>query len=167
MRIKETLFYNLKAIVDGTENKIEDVIKNSRTRGRHDDGKVLYKGQQINNVLIDGNEFFGNKHQMATQNINEMIEGIDLLTNYSGFALADGGKGIALNLHTKDSYKNKFLMSNWVMESIMPSVSTLIFNFFKKGNLAILSDYNTIGKTPISLEDYREMRLRTLIMKTM
>jgi hypothetical protein len=43
------------------------------------------KGQQINNVLIDGNEFFGNKHQMATQNINaEMIEGIDLLTNYSG-----------------------------------------------------------------------------------
>jgi hypothetical protein len=42
------------------------------------------------------NEFFGNKHQMATQNINaEMIEGIDLLTNYSGFALADGGyKGI-------------------------------------------------------------------------
>jgi hypothetical protein len=75
------------------------------------DGKeVLYKGQQIN-VLIDGNEFFGNKHQMATQNINaEMIEGIDLLTNYSGFALADGGyKGIALNLHTKDSYKNKWV----------------------------------------------------------
>jgi hypothetical protein len=56
-------------------------------------------------MFIDGNEFFGNKHQ--TQNINaEMIEGIDLLTNYSGFALADGGyKGIALNLHTKDSYK--------------------------------------------------------------
>jgi hypothetical protein len=38
------------------------------------------------------NEFFGNKHQMATQNINaEMIEGIDLLTNYSGFALAMAG----------------------------------------------------------------------------
>jgi hypothetical protein len=131
------------------------------------DGKVLYKGQQINNVLIDGNEFFGNKHQMATQNINaEMIEGIDLLTNYSGFALADGGyKGIALNLHTKDSYKiSGFLMSNWVMESIMPSVFTLILlNFFKKGNLAILSDYNTIGKTPISLEDYREMRVASNI----
>jgi hypothetical protein len=37
------------------------------------DGKVLAKGQQINNVLIDGNEFFG----MMTQNINaEMIEGM-------------------------------------------------------------------------------------------
>jgi hypothetical protein len=47
---------------------------------------------------------------MATQNINaEMIEGIDLLTNYSGFALAMAGMGIALNLHTKDSYKNKWV----------------------------------------------------------
>jgi hypothetical protein len=75
-------------------------------------------------MYFDGNEFFGNKHQMATQNINEMIEGIDLLTNYSGFALADGGyKGIALNLHTKTAIKiSGFLMSNWVMESIMPSV---------------------------------------------
>jgi hypothetical protein len=86
---------------------------------------------------------------MATQNINaEMIEGIDLLTNYSGFALADGGYIIALNLHTKDSYKiSGFLMSNWVMESIMPS-TLILLNFFKKGNLAILSDYNTIERLP-------------------
>jgi hypothetical protein len=54
--------------------------------------KVFYKGEKINNVLIDGNEFFGNKHQIATQNINaDMIEGIDLYTNYSGFAIASGG----------------------------------------------------------------------------
>jgi hypothetical protein len=50
---------------------------------------VQYKGQQIDNVLIDGNEFFGKKHQMATQINAEMIEGIDLLTNYAGFALAE------------------------------------------------------------------------------
>jgi hypothetical protein len=50
MRIKgDTISYNLQ--LDGTENKIEDVIKNSRTRGDMD-GKVLYKGQQINNVLM-------------------------------------------------------------------------------------------------------------------
>ncbi|NRT13208.1 hypothetical protein [Flavobacterium sp. 14A] len=43
--------------------------------------------KKIDNILIDGNEFFNNKHQMATQNIDaDMIEGIDLLTNYSGFS---------------------------------------------------------------------------------
>jgi len=164
MRIKgDTISYNLKAIVDGTENKIEDVIKKLPGLEVDMDGKVLYKGQQINNVLIDGNEFFGNKHQMATQNINaEMIEGIDLLTNYSGFALADGGyKGIALNLHTKDSYKNKWVSDVELGYGINNALRfhSNSFKFFKKGNLAILSDYNTIGKTPISLEDYREMRV--------
>ena len=34
-----------------------------------------------------------------------------------------------------------------------------LFKFSKKGNLAIISDYNSIGKTPITVEDYREMRI--------
>jgi hypothetical protein len=60
--------------------------------------------------LIDGNEFFGNKHQIATQNINaDMIEGIDLYTNYSGFAIASEVMGVALNLKTKDFYKSKWV----------------------------------------------------------
>ena len=108
---EDTISYNLKTVLDGTENKVEDVIKRLPGLDIDQDGKVLYKGQQIDNVLVDGNEFFGKKHQMATQNINaDMIEGIDLLTNYSGFAKASGGqKSIALNLKTKDSYKNKWI----------------------------------------------------------
>jgi hypothetical protein len=51
--------------------------------------EVQYKGQQIDNVLIDGNEFLVKNIRWLRKNINaEMIEGIDLLTNYAGFALA-------------------------------------------------------------------------------
>ncbi|UQD55231.1 carboxypeptidase-like regulatory domain-containing protein [Flavobacterium sp. K5-23] len=168
MRIKgDTISYNLKAIVDGTENKIEDVIKKLPGLDVDQDGKVLYKGQQINNVLIDGNEFFGNKHQMATQNISaEMIEGVDLLTNYSGFSLAAGGNnGVALNLKTKDAYKNKWVSDVELGYGVNNALRfhSNSFKFFKKGNLAILTDYNTIAKTPISREDYREMRVASNI----
>lgn len=164
MRINEdTISYNLKAVVDGTENKIEDVIKKLPGLDIDQDGKVLYKGQQIDNVLVDGNEFFGNKHQMATQNIDaDMIEGIDLLTSYSGFAKASGGqKGIALNLKTKDSYKNKWITDLELAAGLNTSFRfhSNSFKFFKKGNLAIISDYNTIAKTPVSREDYNEMRV--------
>jgi hypothetical protein len=164
MRIKEdTISYNLKAVVDGTENKIEDVIKKLPGLEVDSDGKVLYKGVKIDNVLVDGNEFFGNKHQMATQNINaDMIEGIDLLTNYSGFAIANGGnKGVALNLKTKDNYKNKWVADFEAASGLNNSFRfhSNSFKFFKKGNLAILTDYNTIAKTPISREDYKEMRV--------
>jgi hypothetical protein len=163
MRIKEdTISYNLRAIVDGTENKIEDVIKKLPGLEVDSDGKVLYKGVKIENVLVDGNEFFGSKHQMATQNIDaDMIEGIDLLTNYSGFAIASGGsKGVALNLKTKDSYKNKWVADLEVASGLNNSFRfhSNSFKFFKKGNLAILTDYNTIAKTPISRDDYKEVR---------
>ena len=164
MKVKgDTIAYNLKAVVDGTENKIEDVIKKLPGLDIDQNGKVLYKGQQIDNVLVDGNEFFGNKHQMATQNINaDMIEGIDLLTNYSGFAKASGSKkGIALNLKTKDSYKNKWVTDFEFAAGLNNSFRfhSNAFKFFNKGNLAIISDYNTIAKTPISREDYNEMRV--------
>ena len=164
MKIKEdTISYNMKAVADGTENKIEDVIKKLPGLDVDQDGKVMYKGQRIDNVLIDGNEFFGNKHQMATQNIDAaMIEAIDLLTSYSGFAIASGGKkGIALNLKTKDSYKNKWVMDFELSLGINKSLRlhSNSFKFFKKGNITILSDYNTIAKTPISREDYNEMKV--------
>lgn len=164
MKIKEdTISYNIKAVLDGTENKIEDVIKKLPGLDVDEDGKVMYKGQRIDNVLIDGNEFFGNKHQMATQNIDaNMIEGIDLLTSYSGFAIAGGGKkGIALNLKTKESYKNKWIMDFELASGINKSLRfhSNSFKFFKKGNISILSDYNTIAKTPISKEDYNEMKV--------
>lgn len=163
MRIRgDSISYNLKAVVDGTENKIEDVINKLPGLEVNTDGKVFYKGEKINNVLIDGNEFFGNKHQMATQNINaDMIEGIDLYTNYSGFAIASGGdKGVALNLKTKDSYKSKWVSDIELGYGGKKAVRfhSNSFKFFKKGNLAIISDYNTIGNVPISIEDYSQMK---------
>ncbi|UQD55333.1 TonB-dependent receptor [Flavobacterium sp. K5-23] len=164
MKIKgDTISYNLKTIVDGTENKIEDVIKKLPGLNVDQAGKVSYKGQEIDNILIDGNEFFNNKHQMATQNIDaNMVEGIDLLLNHSGFAGERSGadKGIALNLKMKEGFKNKWIGDFEIGSGINNSlkIHNNLFKFFKKGNLALITDYNNIAKTPISIEDYNEMR---------
>jgi hypothetical protein len=160
---KDTISYNLKTVVNGTERKVEDVIKKLPGMNVDENGKVFFKGQQINNVLIDGNEFFGNKHQMATQNIDaKMVEGIDLLTNYQGFSKSGGGaKGIALNLKLKDGYKQKFIgdIEASLGNNEASRVHINLFRFAKKGNLAIISDYNSISKTPITVDDYQEMRI--------
>lgn len=162
MKIKgDTIFYNIKAIADGTENKVEDLIKKLPGLNVDEAGKVSYKGQEIDKVLIDGNEFFNNKHQMATQNIDaNMVEGIDLLLSHSGFAHAVGGeKSISLNLKMKEGYRNK-----WIGEVDFGGgtkdafkLHNNLFKFFKNGNIAIIMDYNTIAKTPISFVDYNEM----------
>lgn len=164
MKVKQdTISYNLKTVVDGTERKIEDVIKKLPGLNVDENGKVSFKGQNIDNVLIDGNEFFGNKHQMATQNIDAtMVEGIDLLTNYQGFSkIGMGAKGIALNLKLKENYKQKFIGDIEASYGINDAarIHNNLFKFSKKGNLAIITDYNSISKTPITVEDYREMRV--------
>lgn len=163
MKIKgDTISYNIRAIADGTENKVEDLIKKLPGLNVDDAGKVSYKGQDIDKVLIDGNEFFNNKHQMATQNIDaNMVEGIDLLLNHTGFSQASGAeKTVALNLKMKDAFKNK-----WIGEVDFGlgtkdafKIHNNLFKFFKKGNIAIIMDYNSIAKTPISFEDYNEMQ---------
>jgi hypothetical protein len=164
LRIKEdTISYNLKTIVDGTENKIEDVIKKLPGLNVDQAGKVSYKGQEIDNILIDGNEFFNSKHQMATQNIDaKMVEGIDLLLNRSSFAAPNSGadKGIALNLKMKEGYKNKWIGDFEIGSGLNNSlkIHTNSFKFFKNGNIAIITDYNNIAKTPITFDDYNEIR---------
>jgi len=164
MKVKQdTISYNLKTVVNGTERKIEDVIKKLPGLNVDENGKVSFKGETIDNVLIDGNEFFGNKHQMATQNIDaNMIEGIDLLTNYQGFSkLGMGAKGIALNLKLKENYRQKFIGDIEASYGINDAtrMHNNLFKFSKNGNLAIISDYNTISKSPITMDDYREMRV--------
>lgn len=163
MKIKgDTISYNIKAIADGTENKVEDLIKKLPGLNVDDAGKVSYKGQDIDKVLIDGNEFFNNKHQMATQNIDaNMVEGIDLLLKHSGFATATGAeKGIALNLKMKEAFKNKWIgeVDFGIGTKDAFKIHNNLFKFFKKGNIAIIMDYNSIAKTPISFEDYNEMQ---------
>lgn len=164
MKIKtDTISYNLKTVVDGTENKIEDVIKKLPGFEVDQAGKVSFKGQEIDNILIDGNEFFNNKHQMATQNIDaNMIEGIDLLTNYMGFSggYAGSSKGTALNLKTKEGYKNKWTGDLQVGKGDNNAFEfhNNLFKFSKKGNVSILLDYNTVAKSPITINDYVDMQ---------
>jgi hypothetical protein len=164
MKIKtDTISYNLKAIVDGTEKKVEDIIKKLPGFDVDQAGKVSFKGKEIGNILIDGNEFFNNKHQLATQNIDaDLIDGIDLLTNYSGFSgeYSGGSNGTALNLKTKEGYKNKWMGD---IESKVGFNNSLLFhnNLFKfssKGNIAVILDYNTVAKNPITIDDYIDMQ---------
>ena len=160
IKVKEdTISYNIKKVIDGTERKIEDVIKKLPGLDVDSNGKVSYKGNLIDNVLIDGNEFFNNKHQMATQNIDaKMIEGIELLTNYEGFAKASKKK-IALNLKTKDEYKNKWVGDIELNSGLNSPIKfhNNLFKFLKKGNFTVITDYNSIGRLAISSEDFNEM----------
>jgi hypothetical protein len=154
---EDTISFNLKAVRDGTERTTEDLIKKLPGLDISDNGKVTYKGNTVGQVLVEGNEFFGRNHKIATQNLSaDMIDGIDLWQN---FTTLNGNQSSALNLKLKEEYKGKItgnIEGNYGTKNSYVAHSNL-FKLGKLGNLALIADANNIAKDPISFMDFYEM----------
>ena len=154
---EDTISYNIKAVKDGTERTVEDLVRKLPGLDINENGKVTNNGNIVGQVLVDGNEFFGKNHKMATQNITaDMIEGIDLWQNYTTIS---GNQSTALNLKLKDEYKGKITGNAEANYGNKNSylVHANLFKFSKAGNLALIADANSIAKDPISMSDFYEM----------
>ncbi|MGX5684069.1 hypothetical protein ACWKWW_05865 [Chryseobacterium cucumeris] len=153
----DTISYNIKAIKDGTERTVEDLIKKLPGLEINENGKVTHNGDIVGQVLIDGNELFGRNHTMSTQNISaDMIEGIDFWQNYT---TVSGNQSTALNLKLKDEYKERItgnIEANYGNKNSYLAHANL-FKFSKVGNLALITDVNSIAKDPIGIMDFYDM----------
>ncbi|KPH11204.1 carboxypeptidase-like regulatory domain-containing protein [Chryseobacterium sp. ERMR1:04] len=154
---EDTIAFNLKSVRDGTERTTEDLIKKLPGLNINENGKVTYKGNTVGQVLVEGNEFFGKNHKMATQNISaNMIEGIDLWQNFNTI---NGNRSTAINLKLKDEYRGKVtgnIEGNYGTKNSYLGHANL-FKFGKVGNLALIADANNIAKDPINFMDFYEM----------
>ncbi|RYY45070.1 MAG: carboxypeptidase regulatory-like domain-containing protein, partial [Chitinophagaceae bacterium] len=103
---KDTVTYNVAAYRDGSERKVQDVLKNmpgidvnSKT------GEIKYKGKQVETVKLDGEDLFADNYAIGTKNINvDMVEQVQAIENYSANPLLkgiEGGEKVALNLVLK------------------------------------------------------------------
>lgn len=157
---KDSIVYNLKTIRDSTETNLGDLIKKLPGLEISTEGKVKFQGITIDKILIDGNEFFGNKHQMATENIGaNMVEGIDLLLKHNdniNLKEFEENSKIALNIKLNSKSKNLILGNIEVGGGITSKYSTHsnTFKFLKNGNISLISDFNNIGDMPLTVPDY-------------
>jgi hypothetical protein len=110
---QDTISFKIKKYTDGSERKIEDVIKNlPGIDVNGNTGEILYKGKSIETVTLDGDNLFGFNYMLGTKNINvDMVDQIEAISNYSENPLLknieQGGK-VSLNLKLK---KNKISYS--------------------------------------------------------
>jgi len=103
---KDTVKFSVERYTDGSERKIEEVIK--KLPGIQVDerlGEIKYKGKSIETVLLDGDNLFGFNYTLGTKNINvDMVEQIEAINNYSENHLLKGieqGGKVSLNLKLK------------------------------------------------------------------
>lgn len=102
---KDTVVFDVNKYRDGSERKVEDLIKKLPGIEIDQSGIIKYKGKQLETVTLDGDNLFSSNYTLGTKNINiDMVEQIEAIENYTNNKLLKGiesdGK-VALNLKLK------------------------------------------------------------------
>jgi len=153
---EDTLKYNVSKYRDGTERKIEDVLKkmpgitvNEKT------GEIKYKGKSIETVTLDGDNMFGNNYSLGTKNISvDLIDQVQAIDNYSENALLRGIENsdkVSLNLKLKKGitdFSGEIGIGLGLNndKSTLTKTDTNILQISKTYKAITLINYNDIGE---------------------
>lgn len=160
----DTIKYNLKKLLNGSENNLKDVIKKLPGLTIDEAGKIRYNGKKIDHLLLDGDDFYNDQHQIATENItSEMIAKIDVLKNYQDLSSIKGfeNKGVtALNIGLNENFKNKIKGSIDAEGGYDEKykLHSNIYNFNKKVKFNLITDANNVNYNVFTINDFIGIR---------
>ncbi|RXP60341.1 TonB-dependent receptor [Lutibacter sp. HS1-25] len=160
----DTISYNTDSFTNGTEKKLEDVLAKLPGIDIDDNGEVEVEGKKVNKVLVEGKEFFDGDSKLATQNIPaNAIDKVQVLKNYNEVAgmrgVTNNEDNIALNIKLKKG-KDKFWFGEvnaggGVSEGNAKYIAKpKLFYYSPTRSVNILADFNNIGETPFTRQDY-------------
>lgn len=114
MRIKgDTTEYNADSYKVKPNATVEDLLKQLPGIQVDKDGKITAQGQQIQKVLVDGDEFFSDDPTIATRNLRadavSKVQVFDKKSDQAEFTgIDDGNTTKTLNLKLKDNAKHGY-----------------------------------------------------------
>ncbi len=158
----DTISYNLNSFTNGHEEKLKDIL-NKLPGIEVNDGNIKVNGKIIDKLLINGNDFFGNNHKLATDNLNaQMIKSVDVLKNYQNSLLAknlEGGQQTALNVDIKKEYQNKITGDISLFSSYkeMYNSQLNLFKFGSKSSISFIGNAGNTGKNGFTIDDYLKL----------
>ncbi|WP_235889621.1 carboxypeptidase-like regulatory domain-containing protein [Flavobacterium restrictum] len=156
----DKLTYSVENFMNGTEESLKDIIKKLPGLDINSNGKITANGKEIDKLLIDGEEFFRNQHQLATENISStMVKNVELIKNYKDFGkvITENKSGVtAVNINIKDEFKNKISGSIEASAGYynIYNLHSSLFSFRKKLKTSLILEDNNTGKQAITLQDY-------------
>ncbi|PHR71189.1 MAG: TonB-dependent receptor [Lutibacter sp.] len=157
----DTIVYNSDSFTNGTEKKLEDILKKLPGVEINEDGQIEVEGKQVQKVMVEGKDFFDGDSKLASKNIPaNAIDKIEVLKNYNEVGpmrgVGDDSDNIAINIRLKEGKKNF-----WFGE-ITAGVGTedgylahpKLFYYSPKTSINIITDVNNIGEVPFTFRDY-------------
>ena len=161
----DTLVYNADSFKNGSERKLEDVIKNLPGVEINEDGQVEVEGKVVNKLMVNGKDFFDGDTKLATKNIpSNAVDKIQVLRNYSEVgqlsSVTNNQDNVAMNIKLKKGKEN-FWFGNVTAGGGASTDDELylaqpkLFYYSPKISLNFIGDLNNTGEVALSRRDIR------------
>ena len=110
---RDTLEYNANAFQMRANASVEDLLKRLPGVDVERDGTIRAQGEEVEQVLVDGKEFFGNDPRIATQNLPaDAVDKVQVYDRQSDMAefsgIDDGEESKTINLALKEDSKKGY-----------------------------------------------------------
>jgi hypothetical protein len=161
----DTISYNADSFKNGTERKLEDVLKKLPGVEVNAAGQIEVEGKVVEKITIDGKDFFSGDTKLATKNIpSNAIDKIQVLRNFSDVGQLSGVQNnedrVAINIKLKEGKKNFWFGDVTAGSGDAPNETLYLFQpklfyYSPKYTLNVIGDINNIGEVVLDRGDLR------------
>jgi hypothetical protein len=160
----DTIIYNSDSFTNGTERKLEDVLKKLPGVEVDSDGNITVEGKSVQKVMVEGKDFFDGDTKIATKNIPaDALDKIQVLRNYNEVSnlkgLENNEENVAINIKLKEGKKN-FWFGDMTAgigvghEEDRHLINPKLFYYSPKYSINVIGNINNIGELPLTARDY-------------
>lgn len=147
---------NVDSFRDGTEQTIEDVLRDLPGIEILQDGSIKAHGRFISKLLVEGDDLFDDKYKILSKNLDaKILDEVEIIDEFESNPVVSKvmeSENVALNLILKDEYKNVWFGNVGLglgnKDRIKSSANIGLIK--KKVKFFYLGDYNNLGQTATS-----------------
>jgi len=161
----DTLIYNADSFKNGSERKLEDVLKKLPGVEINEDGQVEVEGNVVRKVMVNGKDFFDGDSKLATKNIpSNAVDKIQVLRNYTEVgqlrSVTNNQDNVALNIKLKEGKENFWFGDVTAGAGTAPNdelyiVQPKLFYYSPKYSINFIGDLNNLGEPALNRRDLR------------
>lgn len=160
---QDTIEYGAGAYKVKPDAVTEDLLKKLPGVQVDRAGNIKAQGENVQNVLVDGKEFFGSDPQVATKNLPaDAVERVQVYNKKSDEAeltgIDDGSYAKTINLILKDGKKSAIFgdVTAGIGTDQKYQAGAKVYRFTKKHQFAALGMLNNVNRYGFSFRDYMD-----------
>jgi hypothetical protein len=148
---KDTVSFKTKFFLRGSEQTVEDLLRNIPGININADGTIKIGNQEIEKIMVDGDDLFEKGYKILSKNMPAYpIEEVEILKNYSNNRLLKGveeSDKVALNLKLDERAKRIWFgnIETSIGNNEFYKVKGNLMNFGKKNKYYFFTNLNSIG----------------------